>query len=638
MKISLMPLILLFCIQASAQTLNSADNPAFKFPFQPGDSIWATYSSTQERINALQIPEETLKNIGTRDLLNICLDFPYNFSMQLYDSEESGFKSICNQFNGYKELFKRTDLIEALIDECDKIPLQIETLLSKDESAQGKYSFRCYILFYIFGLDEIRSVMNMDMSSKSIESIKKCAEKMHEYPDIFGISYQKAIDLIPSSKRSIPEWNEETRNTPNGYSVPVLMLKRGEMSSAEKANDKDYLMSEYKNITFLDEATWKYNCHGYAWHISDGNSSDYIWMNSPTRYWETGCYYETTESDADIVFYYTTSIVDDITDNSWHSAIKVSDNEYISKWGRGPLFKHALRDVSFAYGKNLKYYKKYEPKFSYPANSVISSSSIFSIDFVPENYTITWKLADEYYAQNCMSISADGKTCTIVRDPKRDMDRSMLSVQISYNGYNVMTFNREIYAYSGFRGQYETSGKWVDLTYAPYLIYVPLGNSVIIKSLNLVDATVTYEGDITPTYWSYYNDLGQISLGIPQQTQGNSIVIHVTYKDGNKYDLIVLKKSTYNLSAQMDGRQLKITLNDGDNENVPTVLTQKFDTTNINGEEWDITIYDVITNEQKFSGNILNSTIVDTSSWNQGIYVIRATCGENVVTKKITIK
>jgi len=638
MKNFLVLLILLLCIQASGQPDSSANSPAFEFPFLPGDSVWATYSSTQDRVNALQIPEETLKNIGTHDLLNICLDFPYNFNMLLLDSEEAGFESIRNQFNGYKELLKRTDLTEALIDECDKIPLQIETLLSKDESAQGKYSLRCYLLFYILGLDEIRSVMNMDMSSRSIESIKKCAEKMNEYPDIFGISYQKAIDIIPNSKRSVPSYNTATRNTPNGYSIPVQILKDGELSSSEKANIKDNIMSEFKNVTFLDEATWKYNCHGYAWYISDGHPSDYIWMNSPTKYWETGCYYEVQESDADVVFYYTTNNVNPDIDTSWHSAIRVNDNEYISKWGHGPLLKHALRDVLYYYGTNLKYYKKYEPKFSYPANSVISSSSTFSIDFVPENYTITWKLADDYYAQNCMSISADGKTCTIIRDPNRDMDRTMLSVQISYNGYNAKTFCRDVYAHSGFKGQYETGGNWMDLTHTPYLIYVPLGNSVTIKSGNLVDATVTYEGDITPTYWSYYDNLGQISFGTPQQTQGSAIVIHATCKDGNKYDLIVLKKSTYSLSTQMDGRQLKIMLNNNDIEKVPTALTEKFGITNINGGEWNITIYDVVTNENKFSGKVLNSTIVDTSSWNQGIYAIRATRGDNVLTEKIIIK
>ena len=38
------------------------------YPFHPGDEQWKSYTSPQERIAALQIPEDKLKSISTSDL------------------------------------------------------------------------------------------------------------------------------------------------------------------------------------------------------------------------------------------------------------------------------------------------------------------------------------------------------------------------------------------------------------------------------------------------------------------------------------------------------------------------------------------------------------------------------------------
>lgn len=612
-------LVLFSCFQAFGQTNGRSNGSTFDFPFKPCDKQWESFNSVQDRVNALQIPEETLKNIGTRDLLSVCLNFPYNYDMFLYDTEEAGFNAVRDMFNGYRELLTREDLVDAIMEECGEIPNRIESILSEDEMIKADFSFRCYILFYMIGIDEVAGSMVADKQSECIALIKRCAEMMENYPDIFGISYDMAIKRTSTH---ISLYKATTRTTPNGYSVSVEEVKET-MSNSEKERLKDEIRTFYPNVEILDEPTKAYNCHAYAWHMSDGHPTDYVWMSNPSVYWTTGCYYEVPENEATLVHYLGT-----------HSAIRINSNEYVSKWGRNALIKHAPLDVPLEYGTNLKYYKKYEPKFSCPVSNVISSTGTFSVDFVPENYTITWSLPDDYYAKNCMTVSADGKTCTITRNSNRDMDRAMLSAQISYNGYNAKTFIRYIYAHSGFKGRYMlSSGNWVNMT-QPYLIYAPLGSSIIIESGNIVDATVTYEGDITPTYWSYYDDNGQINLGLPQQTQGSAIVIHARCKDGNEYRFTVLKKATYGLSARMEGRQLEISLGE---DNIPEVEQKSVTHGETTSCMFDI--YNATTNEKKYSGKLLGSiSVVDTSSWSAGVYIVRAIVGEDVLSEKIIIK
>jgi len=43
----------------------------------------------------------------------------------------------------------------------------------------------------------------------------------------------------------------------------------GDYSSNKKRELKNYWLNRYNNrITYLGEATKKYNCHTYAWHLS----------------------------------------------------------------------------------------------------------------------------------------------------------------------------------------------------------------------------------------------------------------------------------------------------------------------------------------------------------------------------------
>ncbi len=72
-----------------------------------------------------------------------------------------------------------------------------------------------------------------------------------------------------------------TRYTPKGDQISAGVLKEDYvLTVGEKATLKDYWLWYYQNrITFISEATRTYNCHGYAWHVSEGQ--DNVWINTP---------------------------------------------------------------------------------------------------------------------------------------------------------------------------------------------------------------------------------------------------------------------------------------------------------------------------------------------------------------------
>ena len=111
----------------------------------------------------------------------------------------------------------------------------------------------------------------------------------------------------------------------------------------------NYYDEAYPNATRLGDASNTYNCHGYAWHMSEGGGTIMIGCNSSTAediYWTDGSYDEMPS-----VAYATK-----VRYSGNHSAITTSGGNYISKWGGGPLYRHAPNYCPGSYGSSYKYY------------------------------------------------------------------------------------------------------------------------------------------------------------------------------------------------------------------------------------------------------------------------------------------
>src|SRR5258706_2348572 len=91
--------------------------------------------------------------------------------------------------------------------------------------------------------------------------------------------------------------------------------------------------SQYPNATIVDNASATYNCHGYAWHNSNGGAR--YWIDTPgdDAYWNDGSYAQVNVAPSP----YATKVSYASDD---HSAVTTSNpNLFISKWGQWPLMQ-----------------------------------------------------------------------------------------------------------------------------------------------------------------------------------------------------------------------------------------------------------------------------------------------------------
>ncbi|MCL2004133.1 MAG: hypothetical protein FWG72_09055 [Oscillospiraceae bacterium] len=122
----------------------------------------------QERVAALQIPENNLEGMSTAGLAETCLNYPMYVNMAFYDSLEIGFQRIRNQFNGLQALFLRADVADILVPIF--VSMDLNKLNQYDVYPTMKFHYVCIMLYQdevVAALtDEQRKELNKAVSEK----------------------------------------------------------------------------------------------------------------------------------------------------------------------------------------------------------------------------------------------------------------------------------------------------------------------------------------------------------------------------------------------------------------------------------------------------------------------------------------
>lgn len=148
--------------------------------------------------------------------------------------------------------------------------------------------------------------------------------------------------------------------TPNGSFVTDTYLTP-ELSQGEVASWESWMQQNYPNATILELGTVSgtYNCHGYAWYVSEGGERvwiGYYFYTSEDIFWWDGSYIEElAQSSGQKVSY-----LPDVYAN--HSALTTTTNNvFISKWGDGPKVQHAHDYCPYwndNWGMSFKFYRR----------------------------------------------------------------------------------------------------------------------------------------------------------------------------------------------------------------------------------------------------------------------------------------
>ena len=164
------------------------------------------------------------------------------------------------------------------------------------------------------------------------------------------------------------------------------------MNQQERDSLANIVLTTYSNVQILDQATFYYNCHAYAWLNSTS-----VWLDSTYLhlFYTDDMYVTCTEEPYSIIHYY----------EGDHSALHYNGSltYYVSKWGAWPRVKHAPANVPASYQPSYRrYYHKrsfamtgpdtYQVgvEYTYSVTPSLSFASyVWSIDQSSNKYQIT---------------------------------------------------------------------------------------------------------------------------------------------------------------------------------------------------------------------------------------------------------
>ena len=132
-----------FCLFSCFIHAQEGKERIWDFPVKPGSEKWASFATSQEMVDALQIPQDVLEKLSSKELAEICLDYPLFFNFSAYNDERVGISATIESFNGLKELSDRKDGAHELISLYKRYPIisQIQKEGSKDFDTPYKLPF-----------------------------------------------------------------------------------------------------------------------------------------------------------------------------------------------------------------------------------------------------------------------------------------------------------------------------------------------------------------------------------------------------------------------------------------------------------------------------------------------------------------
>lgn len=418
----------------------------FKYPFSQEDAKWKSFETVQERITALQIPDSTLKQIPTEDLLLICLDFPYLSDVFAFDDMANGINAVALKFNGLKEFLKRQDQIEVLEKNLLKISQERLFLMYDSNLEIGRNSMRISVLSYLLARPEIQNKLTLSQKEDLLKLTQNAIDTISRYTSYNYSLGSSALYLLKQTlngtvNRAISgDYYSVIRYTPNGSPVLAWKLFQNELNENDNSRLVYDAVRNYDAI-IISEATKAYNCHGYAWHMAEDGDTVWIGLNSLTDeniYWEDGSYIEVPEAVATKVSYYESY-------DANHSAIRLSNNLYRSKWGPGPLVEHEPNACPYNTTLPKKYYMR-APILSGP--NIIINSEQYTISNLPNSMCVVWGIDN-----NNFSLSLNGNQCDILYEGTAVVDSAAITATISYNGIVIKTLSKEIYHIEDIDGE-----------------------------------------------------------------------------------------------------------------------------------------------------------------------------------------
>ena len=397
--------------------------------------------------------------------------------------------------------------------------------------------------------------------------------------------------------------------TPKGRTIIAYITP--ENTDSMRAYYDNYYALAYPNAIQIEtyggySSTRRFNCHGFAWHVSEGGSYRWIGMGSPydndpeKGYWQDWSYIEVPNE------VYPGKVNWSLGD---HSAITTNQSGwFISKWNEYPLMKHAWNDSPYG-SQGIKYYKLSNPSISCTSGALCYNvTRSCSSNIVDTKFTYDWSVS-----YPLSEVSGDG-TATYIVEGTSQNGMGTVSLTITTPSGATVTASKDVWAGRPF-GTVQLLG---------YDELCPMGDD----EDNFLVAYPPDEMSVTDYQWTFPSEW---TFTTGQGTDTPEFTIYDDFTDehvqayltnqcgATLYDWIV-----YQDDDCPDGYYMSFSPNPTTEETTLSIKSASTEKTFGANTEWEVEVYSPSQIIKEKTGRLKGtSTKLQTAGWKDGIYVVR---------------
>ena len=560
-------------------------------------------------------------------------------------------------------MLNRKDLGKVVLAKIKKFPLELNKLKEKNDIEKGRFSLQCFVLDLILAQDNIVATLSGSEKNELLNITINNLELKTQQKDIFGsistnpLYLSSAKDALIDSNSKLKDSKNITRDdyklittvkTPKGSIVPdtkILTCSDITTSDSEMEYLKESLRENFNGAILVGPPSYQYNCHAYAWHVSEGGEKVWIGFDDPKSediYWTDGSYYEVPESEATKVSYHETGN---------HSAVRLNSEWYQSKWGNKVLVKHHPNDVPLGYNPDLtkKYYKKL-PVMSIQGQTYICRFEDYYVSNLPDGATVNWKYTSiNSNVKPTIQQNTPSKNYCSIDNTYGQCFEGQLNAEINYGGKIIDTVSKIIRGDSdnfiGFYWQPSSDGSWVpDMSISlDEPNYATPPNDIVIESDNFRGKRITCTA-LGSTSILTNSASNRVSFEMPSLPSGELLTVRVDGSDCSGPITFTFtsqnytrsqKETTLNVTSLGANRfNISINLNEANGEHADGTDCTILNSTDV--PKWSLDVQNAITSQKVVEQKVVgDSYILDMSAFDPGIYAVRAVIDDKVATGKI---
>ena len=367
-------------------------------------NLW-TIGPIEERFKACDVSESIVGSMSTESLVRSIIDYPLNYLMIVYDNPQDAVDLIVSNSVLHRELIRRDNAAEKLIS----LYVITEISCADDEKADSERVFvslsSALFLDAFLSSKWIAQIINNNWDELRRIVYSKIENRLLR-PDLFSVSSIRPLfDICESYKFPIDSILKPVRSggdiigyttlyTPKNHQ-PLQGIIRSELTDYEIESYNSQLCNAYPSAVMIAPSSARYNCHSYAWN--DQSTSNAVWLNAYDsqnvfqlqKYWIDDHYTERiTEANATRAYY----------SSADHSAIITGTNQYLSKWGSGPLMQHAQSYSPYSTNRMAYYCSWDDVEIEYgitingDAQVQVNTFTEFSISHTNSRRTYVWTI------------------------------------------------------------------------------------------------------------------------------------------------------------------------------------------------------------------------------------------------------